>query len=116
LRAYYPKSAFFSTRSIYRNIANLPNVAVTTLLEVGEYPQLVSLLRSAELRATAVFPAGILRPLLVDSVRISAVSADGLLRFRDRAQRGGYDRVVSVPRIKLKNPNALGAIMEQVQA
>ncbi|MFO1472614.1 MAG: hypothetical protein U1F27_16445 [Turneriella sp.] len=116
LRAYYPKSAFFSTRSIYRNIANLPNVAVTTLLEVGDYPQLVSLLRSAELRATAVFPAGILRPLLVDGVRLSAVSADGLSHFRDRAQRGGYDRVVSVPRIKLKNPNALGAIMEQVQA
>lgn len=116
LRAYYPKSAFFSTRSIYRNVASLPKIAATTILEVAEYPQLVSLLQSAELRATAIFPAGILRPLLADGVRISAVSADGLLRFRDRAQRGGYDRIISAPRIKLKNPNALGAIMEQVQA
>lgn len=116
LRAYYPKSAFFSTRSIYRNVAALPKAATTTILEVGEYPQLVSLLQSAELRAAAIFPAGILRPLSVDGVRISAVSADGLLQFRERAQRGGFDRVISVPRFKLKKPNALGAIMEQVQA
>ena len=116
LRAYYPKSAFFSTRSIYRNVAVLPKVAATTILEVGDYPQLVSLVQSAELRAAAIFPAGILRPLSAGGVRISAASADGLLQFRERAQRGGFDRVVSVPRFKLKNPNALGAIMEQVQA
>lgn len=116
LRAYYPKSAFFSTRSIYRNVSTLSKAAATTILEVGEYPQLVSLLQSTELRAAAIFPAGILRPLNESGVRISAVSADGLLQFRDRAQRGGFDRVVSVPRFKLKNPNALGAIMEQVQA
>lgn len=116
LRAYYPKSAFFSTRSIYRNVAALPKVAATTILEVGEYPQLVSLVQSVELRAAAIFPAGILRPLTAEGVRISAVSADGLLRFKERAQRGGFERVLCVPRFRLKNPNALGAIMEQVQA
>lgn len=116
LRAYYPKSAFFSTRSIYRNVAALPKTAATTIMEVGEYPQLVSMIQSAELRAAAIFPAGILRPLSAEGVRISAASADGLLRFRDRARRGGFDRVISVPRFRLQNPNALGAIMEQIQA
>lgn len=116
LRAYYPKSAFFSTGSIYRNIASLPKTSATAIMEVGEYPQLVSLLQSTELRSAAIFPAGILRPLNAEGIRISAASADGLLRFRDYARRGGFDQVTSVPRFKLKNPNALGAIMEQIQA
>lgn len=116
LRAYYPKTAFFSERSIHRNIRALPNATATTILETGDNVQLVSLMQSAELRATAIFPSGILRPLKTGDLRISACSADGFLRFREIACRGGFDRVLTVPRVRLKNPNALGAVMEQLQA
>lgn len=116
LRAYYPRTAFFSTRSVFRAMAQLPKNAATTLMEVGDNVQIVSLLQSSELRAAAVFPAGILRPLKTGSVRISAVSADGLIRFRELAPRAGISRMIQAPRYRLKHPNALGAIMEQVQA
>jgi hypothetical protein len=116
LRAYYPKSAFFSVRSILNRIRNLPQRAATTILETGNEPQLVSLLSSPELRAAAVFPAGILPAILAQNTRISACTAHGFVRFKAMAARGGFSRVMTAPRYRLQKPNALAAVMEQVQA
>lgn len=116
LRAYYPGKAFFSARSILKRVKNLPQRAATTILETGNEPQLVSLVGAAELRAAAIFPAGILPAISSDGVRISACTAQGFNRLRATASRGGFDRVLSVPRYRLERPDALAAVMEQVQA
>ena len=116
LRAFYPKSAFFSARSVLSRVKNLPHRVATTMLEIGEEPQLVSLASSTELRAAAIFPAGILPAILVDGVRVSACTAHGFTRFRSIAARGGFTSVLAAPRYRLTKPNALAAIMEQVQA
>lgn len=116
LRAFYPKSAFFSARSVLGRVKNLPQRVATTLLEVGDEPQLVSLAASTELRAAAIFPAGILPAILAEGVRVSACTAHGFTRFRATAARGGFTTVLAAPRYRLAKPNALAAIMEQVQA
>lgn len=116
LRAYYPKSAFFSGRSVLKRVKNLPERSATTILEIGSEPQMVSLMGAAELRAAAIFPAGILPAILADGVRISACTAHGFTRFRAIAARGGFDRVLTAPRYRLEHPDALAAVMEQVQA
>lgn len=116
LRPYYPKSAFFGTRSVLSRVRNLPQRAITTILEVGDEPQLVSLVGSAELRAAAIFPAGILHAISSSGTRISAATSHGLQRFKILAARGGFTSVLTAPRYRLQKPNALAAVMEQVQA
>lgn len=116
LRPNYPKSAFFGTRSVLSRVRNLPQRALTTILEVGEEPQLVSLVGSAELRATAIFPAGIFPAISSSGTRISAATSHGLQRFKTLAARGGFTSVLTAPRYRLQKPNALAAVMEQVQA
>jgi hypothetical protein len=116
LRPLFPTSTFFSKRSIYRNLASMPIQPVTTMLEVGINPQLVSLVRSAEMRALAIFPAGILPAVSKGGVRVSACSAKGLMRFKTLASRGGLTQMTTAAPVKLRRPDALAAILEQVQA
>lgn len=116
LRPYYPKSAFFGKRSVLGRVRNLPQRALTTILEVGDEPQLVSLVGSAELRAAAIFPAGILPAISSSGMRVSGATSHGLQRFKTLAARGGFTSVLTAPRYRLQKPNALAAVMEQVQA
>ena len=116
LRPYYPKASFFGSRSILNRVKNMPDRAVTAILETGDEPQLVSLISSPELRAAAIFPAGIMRAISADGVRISACTAHGFIRLKNLAARGGFTSVLAAPRYRLEKPNALAAVMEQVQA
>jgi hypothetical protein len=116
LRPYYPKASFFGERSILNRVKSLPNRAATTILEVGDEPQIVSLISSPELKAAAIFPAGIMKAISTNGVRISACSAHGFVRFQTLAARGGFTSVLTAPRYRLAKPNALAAVMEQVQA
>ncbi len=116
LRPYYPKTSFFGERSVLNRVKNLPERAATTILEIGDEPQLVSLMSSPELKAAAIFPAGIMKAISANGVRLSACSAHGFIRFQTLAARGGFTSVLTAPRYRLMRPNALAAVMEQVQA
>lgn len=115
LRAFYPRDSFFSARSATKSMAALPQRTATALVETGTEPQLVSLIGANELRAAAIFPAGITPAILADGVRFSSCSAAGLARFRQTFARGGFTAFQQTPRWRMRQPNALGAVMEQLQ-
>jgi uncharacterized protein (DUF1778 family) len=115
LRAYYPRDTFFSARSAYRAVGRLQLLPVSVLLEINGQPQLVSLPASPELLATAVFPQGVIPALRGDNLRVTAISPGGIERFRALALRGQFIEVYSANRLKLKKPNALAALLEQMQ-
>lgn len=115
LRARYPGSSFFSQRSAIRAINRMPQKPATTLLDVGGRLNLVSLPHSAELRAAAIFPAGVIPALKYDRRRITAATAIAPSWLAANCARGGYTQILRAPRITLQNPNALAAVLEQVQ-
>lgn len=115
LSAYYPRDSFFSARSATKSMAVLPQRTATALVETGTEPQLVSLIGANELRAAAIFPAGITPAIVADGVRFSSCGAAGLARFRQTFARGGFTAFGQVPRWRMRHPNALGAVMEQLQ-
>ncbi len=115
LRAYYPRDAFFSARSATRALARLELVPVSVLLEINAQPQLVSLPASPELLSAAVFPQGVIPALDKDGVRISAIGPGGLDRFRSLALRGQIREVYAAERLRWRKPNALAALLEQMQ-
>lgn len=115
LRAYYPRDTFFSARSAKRALARLQLLPVSVLLEINGQPQLVSLPASPELLATAVFPQGVIPALQADNVRVSAAGPGGIDRFRTLALRGQAAEVYSAERLRLQRPNALAALLEQMQ-
>lgn len=115
MRARYPGSSFFSQRSALKAIGNLPQRTAHTLLSVNASPMIVSLPRSAELRALAIFAAGLIPAISADGIRIHAAgpaTTDDLTRL---AARSGYSQVLKAQRLTLQNPNALAAVLEQVQ-
>lgn len=115
MRAYYPKDAFFSARSAYRSIERFAPLPVTTLIEVDGYPRLVSLPRSGELLATAVFPRATIPSLQHKDVRLTAANAGTLARFTRLAARGGFTHILHGEKLSLDHPNALASLMEQMQ-
>ncbi|MBV6493318.1 MAG: hypothetical protein LDLANPLL_01334 [Turneriella sp.] len=115
LTAHYPKKTFFSTSSFLKHLKTLLETAATTILEIGSEPQLVSCIDSVELKAAAILPAGIYPATTYKDIRIAACSASGFVRFKERIERGGITSIFTKPKIPLKNPNALAAVMEQLQ-
>ena len=115
LRAHYPRDTFFSARSATRALARLQRLPVSVLLEINGQPQLVSLPVSPELLATAVFPQGVIPALTADNTRVSAAGPGGIDRFRTLALRGQATEIYSAERLRLKKPNALAALLEQMQ-
>lgn len=116
LRAHYPRDAFFSARSATRALARLQLLPVTVLLEINGQPQLVSLPASPELLAAAVFPQGVIPALQADGIRVSSAGPGGIDRFRTQALRGHAGEVYCAERLRLHKPNALAALLEQMQA
>jgi hypothetical protein len=88
---------------------------VSVLLEINGQPQLVSLPVSPELLATAVFPQGVIPALQGDGIRVSAAGPGGIDRFHTLALRGQATEIYSAERLRLKKPNALAALLEQMQ-
>jgi len=115
LRAYYPRDTFFSARSARRAVARLQLLPVSVLLEVNGMPQLVSLPASPELLATAVFPQGVIPALQGDGIRVSSAGPGSLDRFRTLALRGQANEVYAAQRLRFSKPNALAALLEQMQ-
>lgn len=116
LRARYPRDTFFSARSAIRAIARLPTAPVSVLLEIDGAPQLVSLACSPELLATAVFPQGVISALSAGTKKLTAITPQGLEKFRVSALRGHFTEIYSAPRLRFKKPNALAALLEQTQS
>lgn len=115
MRAQYPGASFFSQRSAVRAIKSLEPRPATTLLTLNAVPVIVSLPRSAELRALAIFPAGVIPAISHGTVRIAAAGAAAADDLAMLAGRGGYSQIVRAPRMTLQKPNALAAVLEQVQ-
>lgn len=115
LRAYYPRDTFFSARSAKRALARLQLLPVSVLLEINGRPQLVSLPASPELLATAVFPQGVIPALQGEGTRVSAAGPGSIDQFRALALRGQVTEVYSAERLRLQKPNALAALLEQMQ-
>ena len=115
MRAQYPGASFFSQRSPVRAIKSLEPRPATTLLTLNAVPVIVSLPRSAELRALAIFPAGVIPAISHGTVRIAAAGAAAADDLAMLAGRGGYSQIVRAPRMTLQKPNALAAVLEQVQ-
>ncbi len=115
MRARYPGASFFSQRSALKAIDALPKRSATTLLDIAGRPNLVSLPQSTELRSLAVFPAGVIPPLQFDKIRIAGASATAPSWLAQHCARAGYTQILRAPRITLQNPNALAAVLEQVQ-
>ncbi|AFM11319.1 hypothetical protein [Turneriella parva] len=115
MSARYPGSSFFSQRSALKAISILPQRAATTLLSVNSNPMIVSLPRSAELRALAIFPAGVIPAVNHGLTRIAAAGAATADDLMTLAARSGFNQVLKSARITLQKPNALAAVLEQVQ-
>ncbi|MFZ5630941.1 MAG: hypothetical protein ACOY5B_17540 [Spirochaetota bacterium] len=115
LRAYYPRETFFSARSAKRALARLQLLPVSVLIEVNGQPQLVTLPASPELLATAVFPQGVIPTLKGDNLRVSTAGPGSIDRFRILALRGQVTEIYSAERLRLQKPNALAALLEQLQ-
>lgn len=114
LHAVYPRRSFFSTRSILKHIDNLNVLPLTTAVEINGMPQLLSWPHSAELRATAIFPAGVLEPRDVQGMRINPLTSRGHVRLKTLLNRIGLEGVVVGPKSTRLAPTALGAVLEQM--
>ncbi|HRP69380.1 MAG TPA: hypothetical protein PLY93_07610, partial [Turneriella sp.] len=115
LTPQYPKKSFFRPASIEHALRNIPTRTSTTLLLLDDAPQLVSLVDSSKLKAAAILPAGVYPALSYQKMRIASCTAGGLTHFQEIIARGGFNSLQKAERLVLKNPSALGAILEQLQ-
>jgi len=115
LKPVYPKRSFFSPRSILGHVATLPAQPISTVLELNREPRIVSWPWSRELRAHSIFPAGIIESDDWHGLKISPLTSQGFAKLTRLLPRSGLTSSYLGKKTHLKDPNALGAILEQMQ-